>query len=138
MSGVTHPQDIDQVFGLGLVSEREAGRRILVALAGTGAGEVVPGTLFVDPERAQACVDGLGGIVADLHRSLAGLHQMAFTTPGRDQVSVNMAHNGGLMAQRAQAYVEVWTQQLDETRVALSRQLEAYRATEQANAGRRG
>ncbi len=137
MSGVTHPQDIDQVFGLGLVSEREAGRRILVALAGAGAGEVVPGTLFVDPERAQACVDGLGGVVDDLRLGLKALRWTAFAAPGHDQVSVNMASNGGLMAQRAQAYVEVWARQIDETRAALSHQLEAYRITEQANAGRR-
>lgn len=136
MSGVTHPQDIDQVFGLGLVSERAAGRRILVALAGAGAGEVVPGTLFVDPERAQACVDGLGGIVDDLWRGLTSLQRTAFAAPARDPVSVNVARNGNLMAKRAEAYLEAWARQLDETRLALSRQLEAYRATEQANAGR--
>ncbi|WP_028930703.1 PE domain-containing protein [Pseudonocardia asaccharolytica] len=137
---MTGPRDvaIDRVFGLGPVRGREAERRILVALATPGSGPVAPGTLVVDPERAQRCIDELGQIVKDLRKTaLPQLRRAALSAPSEDAVSVNMARNAAEMTRRADAYVAAWANQIEATQQALREQLEAYVQAEQANRAER-
>lgn len=95
------------------------------------------GGYVVDPERAQGCIDELGRILDDVRRSLVGSRRLQFDPPGYDPVSINIAQSGGVMASRAVAYVTAWANQIEATRNALQRQLDAYRAVEAANSGTR-
>lgn len=106
--------------------------QILAAPGPTGPG----GMFFVDPERAQDCIDRLRKAVLDLGDSLSMLDLAYFPPPADDPVSVNLAVQGGVMAQRAQTYVVTWRDQLTQTAQALEEQLAAYRATDEANARR--
>ncbi|MFC5997080.1 PE domain-containing protein [Pseudonocardia hispaniensis] len=119
---------------MGPVRGRAAQRRVLVALATPDAGPVATGTLVVDPERAQRCIEELGQIVEDLRMAaLPALRHAHFEAPSNDEVSVNMTRNAAEMTRRASAYVETWANQIDATRQALRQQLEAYVQAEQAN-----
>ncbi|MHA6793555.1 PE domain-containing protein [Pseudonocardia bannensis] len=133
------PGPVDPVFIGRPQTGRAQAREVLLAVQGAGAvdGEVVPGTLYVDPERAQACIDGLGKIVDDLRFGLIAIQRTAFAPPGRDEVSVNMANNAATMASRADAYVEAWAASIEATKEALSRQLWAYEDVDQTNAQQR-
>lgn len=100
---------------------------------------LAPGTaggFVVDPERAQWCIDELTRIVEEVRLGHLDRWRLAFDPPGYDQVSVNLARNGALMARRAEAFVAAWASQIEATRDALQRQLDDYRQTEQTNAGR--
>ncbi|GEL20993.1 PE domain-containing protein [Pseudonocardia asaccharolytica] len=129
---------IDRVFGLGRATGREVQRAILVASAASVPDAVPAGAFVVDPERAQRCIDDLGRIIDDLRLGLLPLQGSLLVPPSEDEVSRNVARNAALMGRRAETYVAAWLGQLEQTRDALSRQLAAYRAADEANAGRRG
>ncbi|MFC4942444.1 PE domain-containing protein [Pseudonocardia sp. GCM10023141] len=113
--------------------------RAQLAAAQTVKDEAIraAGGYVVDPERAQGCIDELGRIAQDVRLALVQARVLQFDPPGFDDVSRNVANNGAEMARRAVAYVTTWANQIDATRVALQRQLDAYRAVEQANSGGR-
>lgn len=90
------------------------------------------GGYVVDPERAQECIAELERIAGDVRRSLTSVQQLYFDPPGFDPVSTNVATQGAVMAGRAEAYIRTWACQIDATREALQRQLDAYRDAEQA------
>lgn len=92
------------------------------------------GGFVVDPGRARACVDELSRIVEDVRLGLLDIRQLRFGAPGYDEVSVNVSRNGAVMAFRAQAYVMAWAGQIEATRDALQRQLDAYLDGDRANA----
>ncbi len=96
----------------------------------TGVGG---GGFVVDPERAQVCIAELTRIVNEVRAEAGSLNVLAFRAPGADEVSLNLARNGGLMARRAEQFVRVWADQIEVTRDGLQRQLDAYRAAEDAN-----
>ncbi|WP_214368673.1 PE domain-containing protein [Pseudonocardia sp. H11422] len=126
---------IDPVLGRGpLPSERDL--LLAVRVAGPVGEGAVPGTLYIDPERAQACIEELGRIVADLRSNMITVRQGTFTPPGRDEVSLNMARNAVTMAQRAEKFVGSWANQIEATRDALRKQLDAYQAAERSNTAR--
>jgi hypothetical protein len=89
--------------------------------------------LRVDPERAQACIDGLRAVAADLLEAQQLTKLMAFHAPANDAVSQNLAVQGAKMAGQAEAYVIAWRNQISQTADALEQQLAAYRAAETLN-----
>lgn len=97
-------------------------------VGGGGAGGFV-----VDPERAEACIAELSRIVNDLRLQAMMQTACAFDAPGYDDVSLNLAVNGRVMAQRAEQFVRAWADQIEVTRDALRRQLDGYSTTEDAN-----
>lgn len=94
------------------------------------------GMFSIDPERAQACIDGLRKVALDINDAVRQLDQAYFPPPAQDAVSLNLAVQGGRMAQRAQAYGLAWRDQIEQTAQALQERLTAYRAPEAANARR--
>lgn len=122
--------------GPGAEIER-ARAELAAAQVGEAGGLGVAGGYVVDPERAQGCVDELSRIVEDVKFALRDARQMSFDPPGFDQVSVNVARNGALMAARAEAYVTAWANQIEAARDALQRQLNAYSDVDEVAAGRR-
>ncbi len=102
----------------------------VVANGPTGGG----GRLFIDPERAQECIDRLRAVVMKLDDAAAtAAYDLVFVAPGRDPISRNAAQEGTVMAQRAVAYVTAWRDQIATTVVGLEAQLAAYRMTEAGN-----
>lgn len=97
----------------------------------------VADAFYVDPERAQKCVDDLQCAASRMREELLGLRLAHFPPPGRDGVSVNMARNATDMARRAEAYVTAWADQIETTAESLRQQLAAYRIVDDANAERR-
>ncbi|MFC4945463.1 PE domain-containing protein [Pseudonocardia sp. GCM10023141] len=95
------------------------------------------GGYVVDPERAQACIREMDRILTEVRKSLISTHMATFDPPGFDEVSLNVTRNAALMASRAAAYIEAWAGQIEATRTALQRQLDAYLMAEQANASER-
>jgi hypothetical protein len=108
------------------------GPQVRLAVGGSPAG-----AFFVDPERAQACVDALLGVAGDVRASLFNVMMMLFPPPGRDEVSVNMARNAHEMVRRTDAYVRAWANQIEATAEALRQELAAYQRVDEANAARR-
>ncbi len=106
--------------------------QVLAAPGPAGSG----GMFFVDPDRAQECIDKLRKAVLDLTDAARTLDLAYFPSPAEDPVSVNLSVQGGLMADRAHAYVATWRDQLDQTARALEEQLAAYRAADEDNAHR--
>jgi hypothetical protein len=106
--------------------------RVMAAPGPAGPG----GMFFVDPERAQACIDELRSAVLDLGTALDRLDLAYFPSPAEDPVSVNLAVQGGVMADRAHAYITAWRDQLEQTAMGLHEQLAAYRSAEDVNAQR--
>ena len=106
--------------------------QILAAPGPTGPG----GMFFIDPERAQDCIDKLRTAAIDLMETARTLYLAYFPAPAEDPVSVNLAVQGRIMADRAHTYIMTWRDQLDRTAQALEEQLAAYRATDEANARR--
>jgi hypothetical protein len=99
--------------------------------AGSGQG------FLVDPERAQAAIATLTGVIHDLEAGMAELGLRWTRAPGIDPVSVRLGENMELMRQRALAYVLGWTEQIEATRDALQAQVDAYRRVDESNAGSR-
>lgn len=97
----------------------------------------VADAFYVDPERAQKCVDDLLVAAGKMRATLLDWRRAYFPPPGRDGVSVNMAHNASEMARRAEAYITAWADQIETTAEALRQQLVAYRGVDEANAARR-
>ncbi|GAA2540628.1 PE domain-containing protein [Pseudonocardia hydrocarbonoxydans] len=97
-------------------------------VGGGGAGGFV-----VDPERAEACIVELTRIVNDLRLQAMMQAACAFDAPGYDDVSLNLAVNGRVMAQRAEQFVRAWADQIEATRDALQLQLDGYSTTEDTN-----
>lgn len=95
------------------------------------------GGFAVDPERAQGLIDELTRIVVDV-RSAVALMSLQVSPPGNDEVSVNLAQNAAVMAQRAKQGVQTWADQIEATRDALRAQLAAYRAVDSETAERLG
>jgi hypothetical protein len=125
----------DDLIGGALREVRRAGPevRLLVAeMERAGGGSGAAGGFLVDPERAQACIDALGEILADIRDSLLYWQQTAFAPPGEDAVSVNVAHRAALMSSRAEGYVQAWMAQIEETRDALQRQFSAYQVADES------
>ena len=91
------------------------------------------GGYIVDPERAQECIAELSRIATDVRRPLVYARQLYFDPPGYDAVSTNIARQGAVMGDRAVAYIRAWASQIEATRDALQRQLDAYRAAEMSN-----
>lgn len=98
------------------------------------AAVLAAGGYVVDPERAQGCIDELGRIAEDIRLKLLDARRLYFDPPGFDEVSRNVASNGATMANRAEEYISAWATQIDSTRAALQRQLQAYRDVEHVNA----
>jgi hypothetical protein len=103
---------------------------VMVVPAGLGGPG---GSLRVDPERAQACIDGLRAVALDLLDAQRVTKAMVFPAPANDAVSLNLAVQGAKMAAQAEAYVVAWRQQISQTADALEQQLAAYRAAEALN-----
>lgn len=91
------------------------------------------GGYVVDPERAQGCIDELSRIVLEVRRNIPFGWSLRFEPPALDAVSLNATRAGSMMAGRAAEYVGAWANQIEATRDALQRQLDAYRSAEQAN-----
>ncbi len=104
----------------------------MASMEGSGAVGAAGGYV-VDPERAQECIAELSRIAADVRRSVISSHQFYFDPPGYDAVSTNAARQGAVMGERALTYVRAWAAQIEVTRDALQRQVDAYRAVEQSN-----
>lgn len=96
----------------------------------------VADAFYVDPERAQKCVDELLVAARTMRKALVNWRQTRFPPPGQDGVSVNMAHNAWLMSNRAEAYIMAWADQIETTARTLEKQLAAYRAVDEANSAR--
>lgn len=93
--------------------------------------------MFLDPERAQECIDRLKAVVQDLSGMSTSLERdLTFDAPGADPVSVNAAAQGAVMAQRATAYVVAWRDQIAQTVVNLETQLALYQGAEADNRDR--
>ena len=107
--------------------------RLWMAKIEESGGVGAAGGYVVDPERAQECIAELSRIAADVRRSVIASHQLYFDPPGYDAVSTNAARQGAIMGERATAYVRAWAAQIEATRDALQRQMDAYRAVEQSN-----
>ena len=117
------------------IPDPDTERRILEVIAApgpVGGG----GTFFVDPERAEECVRVLRGVALDLVATRQIMDLIVFPPPGADQVSVNMADQASVMADRAVRFVDIWRDQLAQTADALEQQLAAYRAAEQEQRNR--
>lgn len=97
-----------------------------------GAG----GSFRIDPERAQACIDGLRAAARDLFKLEDKSKRLAFPPPADDGVSRNLADQGTEMARRAEAYIAAWRLQVSQTADAMAQQLAAYRAAEEQNRAR--
>lgn len=131
------PGPFDEGFVAGLVADlvRPVQQRVLEVMAAPGpAGG--GGSFFVDPERAQECIRGLRGVADYLVETEALMDQATFPPPGADAVSVNIATQAAIMANRAAGFVLAWRTQLEQTADGLEQQLAAYRATEEANRAR--
>jgi hypothetical protein len=115
-----------------MTAAQSAGVVMAVPAGPGGAG----GSFRVDPERAQACIDGLRAVALDLLEAQQQAKLMAFQPPAFDAVSLNLAVQGGKMARRAQDYVQAWRNQIIQTADALEQQLAAYRAAEEHNTAR--
>jgi hypothetical protein len=102
-------------------------------LAASGAGVGVPDGYVLDPERAQVTIGELTRITDEVRRFLHRASALAFDAPGYDAVSVNLANNGRVMADRATAFVRAWADQIEATRDALQHQLDAYNGVEDTN-----
>lgn len=102
-------------------------------LAGSGAGSGVPVGYVLDPERAQATINELTRITNEVRGFLTRTTSMWFVPPGNDEVSVNLAHNGAVMAGRAEHFMRSWASQIEAVRDALQAQLDGYRQVEDAN-----
>jgi hypothetical protein len=100
--------------------------RVMAAPGPAGPG----GMFFVDPERAQQCIDTLRGCVVQLRDTARQLDQAYFPPPAEDPVSVNLAVQGRVMADRAHAYVTAWRLQLEQTVEGLQQQLATYLTTD--------
>jgi len=122
--------DIDQIAGPGNKAA-DGMLEIMAAYGPTGGG-----AFSIDPEQAQQCIDQLRGVVLDLGNTLDRLSYARFSPPAADPVSINLAVQGGIMAQRAHDYVLAWREQIAATATALEEQLRAYRAAEDGNARR--
>jgi hypothetical protein len=114
-----------------------AQQRLAVARMQESGAIAAAGGYVVDPERAQGCIDELSRITGEVRRLLMLSWRFSFESPGHDEVSTNVARNGAVMGARAEAYVRTWADQIDATRDALQRQLDAYQEVEDANTGRR-
>jgi hypothetical protein len=112
-------------------------RELSVPVPAFGGAPGPAAMFFVDPERAQACIDGLREIALDVTEAVRCLDQAYFPPPAHDAVSLNLAVQGGVMAQRAQAYGLAWRDQIEGFARAMEEQLAAYRAADEANAHRR-
>jgi hypothetical protein len=116
--------------GFGPISQEQ---RLDMLLKASEVGAVeAAGGYVVDPERAQTCIDELTRIVGEV-RAILVPGMGYFTAPGLDEVSVNVAHNGAIMASRARSYLRAWALTIEATRDALRRQLDAYRSVETSN-----
>lgn len=115
-----------------MTAAQSAGLVMAVPAGPGGAG----GSFRVDPERAQACIDGLRAVALDLMDAQRGAKFMAFQPPAFDAVSLNLAIQGAKMAGRAEAYVVAWRSQISQTADALEQQLAAYRAAEDRSRAR--
>lgn len=90
----------------------------------------------VEPDKAQACIDGLRATASDLDRAVKVLDRAYVDTPAEDVVSRNFAVQACRMADRAVAFVVAWQNQLLDTAQALDQQLRAYRAADENNRAR--
>lgn len=117
---------------VGMTAAEPAGVVMAVPAGPGGAG----GAFRVDPERAQGVIDGLRAVAADLLEAQQLTKTMAFPAPANDAVSLNLAVQGAKMAGRAEAYVQVWRNQILQAADALEQQLAAYRAVEEQNRAR--
>ncbi len=115
-----------------MTSAQTAGLSLSVPAGPGGAG----GSFRIDPERAQSCIDGLRAAVLDLFDLESSAKFLAFPPPAADDVSLNLAVQGGAMARRAEAYVAAWRQQVKDTADAVEQQLAAYRAAEEQSRAR--
>lgn len=115
-----------------MTSAQTAGVSLSVPAGPGGAG----GSFRVDPDRAQACIDGLRAAVLDLMDLEGRSKMLAFAAPADDGVSQNLAVQGSRMAGRAQAYVVAWRMQITQAADALEQQLAAYRVVEERNRAR--
>jgi hypothetical protein len=95
------------------------------------------GGYVVDPERAEECIREMTRIANDVRLTILQPGKYAFTPPGHDVVSQNVAKQGSIMGQRAEIYIATWANQIEVTRDALVAQLAAYREVERANTARR-
>lgn len=94
------------------------------------------GTFYIDPDRAEECIQALRSVAVELLDSEALLEQAYFPPPGSDQVSVNVAKQAGVMANRAAGYIASWRSQLEQTILVLEQQLADYLGIEQVNRDR--
>ena len=124
----------DEVDRLGDITRAQW--RLWMAKIEQSGGVGAAGGYVVDPERARECIAALSRIAADVRRTLVFAPQLYFDAPGFDAVSTNIAKQGAVMAGRAEAYLRAWANQIEATRDALQRQLDAYREVEQANSRR--
>jgi hypothetical protein len=105
----------------------------LSAVPGVSGGG---GSFFVDPERAQECIDRLRAVVSDLLTLDSFFDSLYCPPPGADPVSVNVALQGRVMANRARSFVETWRLQLERAALGLEQQLADYRGVEDENRSR--
>lgn len=112
------------------------GRRVLEVVAAPGPPGP-GGRLFLDPERAQECIDRLRSVVTRLSALTSTLeYDLTFEAPGSDPVSLNAADQGAVMARRATAFVTAWRNQIELTVVNLETQLASYQGVEEENRDR--
>lgn len=103
------------------------------ALSESGAA----GGFRVEPERLVDAIAKLDAVLLGLADIRYDAIRASFDPPGYDDVSLNLAQNGAVMAARAGAYVAAWAGQLKATRDALQQELDSYLATDRSNAARR-
>ncbi len=91
---------------------------------------------MVDPDRAQRCIQMIADIEDDVRLAVMMSGSLRFDPPGNDEVSVNLARNGHLMASQAELFVDTWANQIKAAREGMQAQLDAYLNVEADNAAR--
>lgn len=112
----------------GMTAAAQSAGLVMAVPAGPGGAG---GSFRIDPERAQACIDGLRAAALDLITLERDSKVLAFPKPADDEVSRNLVDQGTKMAYRAEAYIAAWRLQVSQTADALEQQLAAYRAAEE-------
>ncbi|NMH99625.1 PE domain-containing protein [Pseudonocardia acidicola] len=106
-------------------------------IAVASPGGVGAGAFYIDPERAQECIDRLKAVALDVADVLPSLLTAYFSPPARDEVSANMTQQAWEMLRQSEAFVRAWRDDIASTVAALEQQLAAYRRAETANRAQR-
>lgn len=116
----------------GWYTVRGAGQELGAPPVAVGASD----GFVADPERMLDTIVELTRIANELRGWMVRGAPLAYDPPGYDEVSVNFAKAGRLMADRANTFVSTWAHQIEATRDGMQAQLDVYRGVDQDNAGR--